>query len=201
MAFINLKTREIQIKIIYYGPGRGGKTTNLQYIYNNYHNRLKSKMVTINTNGDSTLFFDFMPFKLGKIDGFDTTVQLYTVPGQIRYNQTRKLVLNGVDGIVFVADLLSSQRYRNVISLKNLHENLREYNKNIFKTPLVFQYNKVDLAKNGIPILSPKILDKDLNSKLKKPAFTASALTGINVAESLKTIISLTANSLKKNRN
>ena len=101
-----------------------------------------------------------MPFKLGKIKGFDTTVQLYTVPGQIRYNQTRKLVLTGVDGIVFVADLLSSQRYRNVMSLKNLYENLEKYNKNIFKIPLVFQYNKVDLAKNGIRILSPKLLEK-----------------------------------------
>ena len=201
MAFINLKTREIQLKIVYYGPGRGGKTTNLQYICKNYHNKLKSKILTINTYGDRTLFFDFMPFKLGKIKGFDTTVQLYTVPGQIRYNQTRKLVLTGVDGIVFVADLLSSQRYRNVMSLKNLYENLEKYNKNIFKIPLVFQYNKVDFAKNGIRILSPKLLEKDLNSKLKKPAFTASALTGENVAETLKTIISLTANTLKQNRN
>ena len=201
MAFINLKTREILFKIVYYGPGRGGKTTNLQYICKNYHNKLKSKILTINTYGDRTLFFDFMPFKLGKIKGFDTTVQLYTVPGQIRYNQTRKLVLTGVDGIVFVADLLSSQRYRNVMSLKNLYENLEKYNKNIFKIPLVFQYNKVDLAKNGIRILSPKLLEKDLNSKLKKPAFTASALTGENVAETLKTIISLTANTLKQNRN
>lgn len=201
MAFINFKTREIQLKIVYYGPGRGGKTTNLQYIYKNFHNQLKSKILTINTYGDRTLFFDFMPFKLGKINGFDTTVKLYTVPGQIRYNQTRKLVLTGVDGIVFVADLLSSQRYRNVMSLKNLYENLEKYNKNIFKTPLVFQYNKVDLAKNGIRILSPKLLEKDLNSKLKKPAFIASALTGENVAETLKTIISLTANTLKQNRN
>ena len=201
MAFINLKAKEIQLKIVYCGPGRGGKTTNLKYIYKNYHNQLKSKMLIINTYGDRTLFFDFMPFKLGRINGFDTTVQLYTVPGQIRYNQTRKLVLNGVDGIVFVADLISSQRYRNVISLKNLNETLRIYKKNIFKIPLVFQYNKVDLAKNGTPILSPKILEKDLNSKLKKPAFTTSALTGENVAETLKTIISLTANTLKQNLN
>ena len=201
MAFINLKAKEIQLKIVYCGPGRGGKTTNLKYIYKNYHNQLKSKMLIINTYGDRTLFFDFMPFKLGRINGFDTTVQLYTVPGQIRYNQTRKLVLNGVDGIVFVADLISSQRYRNVISLKNLNETLRIYNKNIFKIPLVFQYNKVDLAKNGTPILSPKILEKDLNSKLKKPAFTTSALNGKNVAETLKTIISLTANTLKPNLN
>ena len=201
MAFINLKAKEIQLKIVYCGPGRGGKTTNLKYIYKNFHDQLKSKMLIINTYGDRTLFFDFMPFKLGRINGFDTTVQLYTVPGQIRYNQTRKLVLNGVDGIVFVADLISSQRYRNVISLKNLNATLRIYNKNIFKIPLVFQYNKVDLAKNGTSILSPKILEKDLNSKLKKPAFTTSALTGENVAETLKTIISLTANTLKPNLN
>ena len=201
MAFINLKAKEIQLKIVYCGPGRGGKTTNLKYIYKNFHDQLKSKMLIINTYGDRTLFFDFMPFKLGRINGFDTTVQLYTVPGQIRYNQTRKLVLNGVDGIVFVADLISSQRYRNVISLKNLNATLRIYNKNIFKIPLVFQYNKVDLAKNGTSILSPKILEKDLNSQLKKPAFTTSALTGENVAETLKTIISLTANTLKPNLN
>jgi len=201
MAFINLKAKEIQLKIVYCGPGRGGKTTNLKYIYKKFHNQLKSKMLIINTYGDRTLFFDFMPFKLGRINGFDTTVQLYTVPGQIRYNQTRKLVLNGVDGIVFVADLISSQRYRNVISLKNLNATLRIYNKNIFKIPLVFQYNKVDLAKNGTSILSPKILEKDLNSQLKKPAFTTSALTGENVAETLKTIISLTANTLKPNLN
>jgi mutual gliding-motility protein MglA len=201
MAFINLKTKENQLKIVYWGPGRGGKTTNLQYIYKNYHSKLKSKMLKLNTYGDRTLFFDFMPFKLGKINGFDTTVQLYTVPGQIRYNQTRKIVLNGVDGIVFVADLLAPQRYRNCISLKNLHENLEKFNKNIFKTPLVFQYNKIDLAKDGIPILSPKVLEKDLNSKLKRPAFIASALTGDNVVETLKTIISLTANTLNQNQN
>ena len=201
MAFINLKTKEIQLKIVYWGPGRGGKTTNLQYIYKNYHSQLKSRMLKLNTYGDRTLFFDFMPFKLGKINGFDTTVQLYTVPGQIRYNQTRKIVLNGVDGIVFVADLLASQRHRNVISLKNLHENLEKYNKNIFKTPLVFQYNKVDLAKNGIQILSHKVLQKDLNSELKRPAFIASALAGDNVVETLKTIISLTANTLRQNQN
>ena len=166
-----------------------GKTTKLQHIYKNYYNQLKSKILTIITYRDRTLFFDFMPFELGKINGFDTTVQLYTVPAQKRYNQTRKSVLNDVDGIVFVADLFSSQRYRNVISLKNLYENLGKYNKTIFKTPLVFQYNKVDLSKIGIPILSPKRLEKDLNSKLKKPAFTASGLTEENVAEILNKII------------
>ena len=191
MAFLNTKTNELQVKIVYYGPDRSGKTTNLLHIYNNYKKQLHSDIVTINTDGDRTLFFDFLPFNLGKIEGFDIKVQLYTVPGQPKYNATRKLVLNGADGIVFVADMAEARRRDNIISLKNLYENLREYNKSIFKTPIVFQFNKYDLLREGISVSSDKILMKDLNRQLRKPCYKASALKGVNVVPTLKRVISM----------
>ena len=117
----------MQAKIVYYGPGRGGKTTNLEYIHKRFKDRLNTDMVAIKTHGDRTLFFDFLPFEMGKIGDYDVRVQLYTVPGQVKYNATRKLVLKGVDGIVFVADSDVEKRKRNLISLQNLHENLAEY--------------------------------------------------------------------------
>ena len=121
MAFINIRNNQIQLKIVYYGPGQGGKTTNLLYIHKNFSEKIKSQMVTIDTYGDRTLFFDFFPFDLGQINGFYVKVQLYTVPGQTKYDATRRLVLNGVDGIVFVADMLASMRRKNVLSLQNLN--------------------------------------------------------------------------------
>ena len=175
MAFINLKSKEIKIKIVYYGPGQSGKTTNLIYIYSKFRNQIRSKMITIDTSGDRTIFFDFLPFNLGKLNGFNIMVQLYTVPGQVRYRATRELVLRGVDGVVFVADMSKTKRRENIISLKDLHHNLMKYNKRILNIPLVFQFNKLDLVKKNIPILSTKRLDRDLNSKLKRPCFTASA--------------------------
>lgn len=196
MAFLNTHKNELQVKIVYYGPGRSGKTTNLLYIYNNYKKQLHSDIVTINTYGDRTLFFDFLPFNLGKIEGFDIKVQLYTVPGQPKYNATRKLVLNGADGIVFVADMAKDRRRDNIVSLKNLYENLREYNKNIFKTPIVFQFNKFDLLREGISVSSDKILMKDLNKQLRKPCYKASALKGVNVVPTLKRVISMTCLNL-----
>ncbi len=196
MAFVNLKNKEVQAKIVYYGPGRGGKTTNLEYIYGKFRERIKSDMVSIKTHGDRTLFFDFLPFDIGKIMGYDVKVQLYTVPGQVKYNATRKLVLKGVDGIVFVADSMSDRREKNAQSLKNLQENLVTYKKNIFKLPLVLQYNKRDLS--DVPLLSVESMEKDLNSQLKVPYFEASALTGHNVVPTLKKIISLTMASLQK---
>ena len=196
MAFLNTHKNELQVKIVYYGPGRSGKTTNLLYIYNNYKKQLHSDIVTINTYGDRTLFFDFLPFNLGKIEGFDIKVQLYTVPGQPKYNATRKLVLNGADGIVFVADMAKDRRRDNIVSLKNLYENLREYNKNIFKTPIVFQFNKFDLLREGIQVSSDKILMKDLNKQLRKPCYKASALKGVNVVPTLKRVISMTCLNL-----
>ena len=198
MAFVNLKNKEIQVKIVYYGPGRGGKTTNLEYIYKNFRKRINTEMVTVKTHGDRTLFFDFLPFDIGVINGYDVKIQLYTVPGQVKYNATRRLVLRGVDGIVFVADAMAVRREKNILSLKNLQENLANYKKSIFKIPCVMQYNKVDLLEQGIPLLPVETLEKDLNNQLKRPFFKASALNGTNVVMTLKKIISMTVASIKK---
>jgi len=198
MAFVNLKKKEVQVKIVYYGPGRGGKTTNLEYIYNKFNDRIKTEMIAIKTQGDRTLFFDFLPFEMGKIKGYDVKIQLYTVPGQVKYNATRRLVLRGVDGVVFVADSMKVRRKSNMLSVKNLQDNLATYKKSIFKIPLVFQYNKRDLAGDGIPLLSHETMEKDLNSRLKVPSFEASALKGDNVVKTLKKIITLTMAALEK---
>jgi hypothetical protein len=198
LAFVNLKNKEIQVKIVYYGPGRGGKTTNLEFIYNKFNHRIKTEMVTIKTHGDRTLFFDFLPFDIGRIKGYDVKIQLYTVPGQVKYNATRRLVLRGVDGIVFVADSMAMRREKNILSLKNLEENLHTYNKSVFKSPLVLQYNKRDLAEQHIPLIPFEVLEKDLNSKLKAPSFEASAVKGTNVVQTMKKIILLTMASLEK---
>jgi signal recognition particle receptor subunit beta len=198
MAFVNLKKKEVQVKIVYYGPGRGGKTTNLEYIYGKFNHRIKSEMVTIKTHGDRTLFFDFLPVDMGKIKGYDVRLQFYTVPGQVKYNATRRLVLRGVDGVVFVADSMLIRREKNVLSLKNLHENLMTYKKSMFTIPLVLQYNKRDLAEQGIPLIPIETLEKDLNMEAKAPTFEASALSGKNVVETLKKIISMTIFSLEK---
>lgn len=198
MAFVNLKNREIQVKIVYYGPGRGGKTSNLEYIYKKFAKRINTEMVTVKTHGDRTLFFDFLPFDIGLINGYVVKIQLYTVPGQVKYNATRRLVLRGVDGIVFVADAMAVRREKNILSLKNLQENLQSYKKSIFKVPCVLQFNKIDLKEQGIPLLPFEVLERDLNSQLQIPSFPASALTGTNVVATLKRIISLTVASIKK---
>jgi signal recognition particle receptor subunit beta len=198
MAFVNLKNKEIQVKIVYYGPGRGGKTSNLEYIYRKFAKRINTEMVTVKTHGDRTLFFDFLPFDIGLINGYDVKIQLYTVPGQVKYNATRRLVLRGVDGIVFVADAMAVRREKNILSLKNLQENLAAYKKSIFKIPFVMQYNKMDLKEQGIPLLPVETLERDLNSQLKTPSFPASAVLGSNVVATLKRIISLTVASIKK---
>ena len=198
MAFINFNKKEIQAKIVYYGPGRGGKTTNLEYIHREYKDRIKTEMITVKTKGDRTLFFDFLPLNVGNIHGYSLKFQLYTVPGQVMYNETRKLVLRGVDGIVFVADSLAMREEKNTTSLKNLQENLSAYNKNIFKIPLVMQFNKRDLEEQGIPIIPVETLQKNLNSKLNVPFLEASAANGVNVLETLKTIVSLTTKSISK---
>ena len=198
MAFINLKDKVLQAKIVYYGPGRCGKTTNLEFIYNKCRNQVHSEMVTVKTQGDRTLFFDFFPFDMGDINGYEVKIQLYTVPGQVKYNSTRRLVLKGVDGVVFVADSAAERRDKNIISLRNLEENLALYNKNIYEIPLVMQYNKRDLAKQGVEILDVETMEKDINSRLKAPSFEASAVEGDNVVVTLKKIIYETMVSLEK---
>jgi len=198
VAFINLKKKEVQAKIVYYGPGRGGKTTNLEHIHKTFRDRISSEMVAIKTHGDRTLFFDFLPFDIGQIKGYDVRLQIYTVPGQVKYDATRRLVLRGVDGLVFVADSMQLRREKNMVSLKNAEDNLKLYKKDIHKIPLVLQYNKRDLGEQGIPVLTVDELEKDLNSDLQVPYFEASALIGENVVETLKKIISLTMASLSK---
>ena len=198
MAIFNAKDRVIECKLVYYGPGRCGKTTNLEYIFKAFHKQTNSEMVSINTMGDRTLFFDFLPMGLGKIRGCDVKVQLYTVPGQTRYRSTRKMVLKGVDGVVFVADSLEVRRKANLLSLKDLAENLKEEGRSIFNIPLILQYNKRDLEHQGIPILSLESLERDLNSKLKVPYHEASALKGEGVGTTLKEAMLATLRHLQK---
>jgi signal recognition particle receptor subunit beta len=198
MAVFNAKDRIIECKVVYYGPGRGGKTTNLEYIFKAGQKYTKSDMVSINTKGDRTLFFDFLPIGLGKIRGCDVKVQLYTVPGQQKYSSTRRLVLKNVDGVVFVADSLEIRRKANVLSLKDLQQNLAAQNMDIFKIPLTMQYNKRDLAEKGIPILPVDTMEEDLNSKLNAPSFEASAIRGQGVGETLKKSLVLTLRHLQK---
>jgi mutual gliding-motility protein MglA len=201
MALFNAKDRIIECKLVYYGPGRGGKTTNLEYIYKTGKKYTSSEMISIKTKGDRTLCFDFLPMGLGKIKGCDVKVQLYTVPGQAKYRSTRKLVLKNVDGVVFVADSLEIRRKANMLSLKDLQQNLAEQNISIFKIPLVLQYNKRDLGDEGIPILPAKTMENDLNRQLKVPDFEASALKGMGVAGTLNKCLSLTLNHLLKQLN
>jgi signal recognition particle receptor subunit beta len=198
MAVFNAKDRIIECKLVYYGPGRGGKTTNLEYIFKAGQKYTKTDMVSINTKGDRTLFFDFLPIGLGKIRGCDVKVQLYTVPGQQKYSSTRRLVLKNVDGVVFVADSLEIRRKANVLSLKDLQQNLAAQNMDIFNIPLTMQYNKRDLAEKGIPILPFDTMEEDLNSKLNAPSFEASALRGQGVAQTLKKSLVLTLRHLQK---
>jgi len=198
MAILNLKKRQIECKIVYYGPGRCGKTTNMEHIYKSYKKQVTGEMVSIDTEGDRTLFFDFLPMGLGEIKGFDVRVQVYTVPGQVQYRSTRKLVLKGVDGVIFVADSLAVRREKNMLSLKDLQHNLKEYGINIFKIPLVMQHNKRDLAGEGLPIMAVEQMERDLNRQLKVPSFPASAITGQGVGTTLKECLKLTLISLKK---
>jgi len=197
LAFANLKKKEIQAKIVYYGPGRCGKTSNLQYIFKTLGDQVNPDMVSITTEGDRTLFFDYMPLDIGKVQGLDVKIQLYTVPGQVMYDSTRKLVLKGVDGVVFVADSRPERRHKNKLSLKSLHENLKFHSKSIFDIPLILQYNKRDLATNGSDILTIDTLEQDLNRQLKVPTFEASAISGENVVPTLKKIMEVTLGSLE----
>jgi signal recognition particle receptor subunit beta len=198
MAIFNIKKREIECKIVYYGPGRCGKTTNLEYVFKAYKKQVTGEMISVDTEGDRTLFFDFLPIGLGKIKGCEVRVQLYTVPGQVQYSSTRKLVLRGVDGVVFVADSLKVRREKNMLSLKDLQKNLKKYGISIVKIPLVLQYNKRDLAEKGLPLMSIEQMERDLNRQLKVPSFQASAVIGQGVGDTLKECMKLTLKHLHK---
>jgi hypothetical protein len=198
MAFINKSAKEIQVKIVFYGPGRCGKTTNLLYVNQKMNAKFMGKMISIDTRGDKTLFFDFLPLSLGKIRGFNIRVQLYTVPGQVMYNESRKMVLKGVDGVVFVADSMEVQKEPNKESLQNLRENLADDNLDMDELPLVLQLNKRDLDGSVIPILSEEEMNDDLQNMLKYPvpSIPASALQGPGVFETLREISKVTIKSV-----
>lgn len=185
MSLVNYATREITCKIVYYGPGRSGKTTNLHYIYGQVPEERKGKLVSLATQTDRTLFFDFLPLDLGSISGFTTKFQLYTVPGQVYYQTTRRLVLQGADGVVFVADSQARQLQENIESFQDLHANLSDQGVDPRVMPLVIQYNKQDLPPALIlptPQLSDAINFRDV------PEFAADALHGPGVFETLRGI-------------
>jgi signal recognition particle receptor subunit beta len=192
MVLFNYSTRELTAKIVYYGPGLCGKTTNLQFIYESLPDNVKKgKMLSLATKTDRTLFFDFLPIELGKIRGMKTRVQLYTVPGQVFYNSTRKLVLKGADGVVFVADSQAKMVEANVESYKNLEDNLRETGLRIEETPLVMQFNKRDLPH----LASIEEMNTQIN-RHNAPFYEAVATTGIGVEDTLKAITKLVLNNL-----
>jgi signal recognition particle receptor subunit beta len=193
VPFINYSSREINCKIVYYGPGLCGKTTNLQYIYNKTSPQAKGKMISLATETERTLFFDFLPLSLGEIRGFKTRFHLYTVPGQVFYNASRKLILKGVDGVVFVADSQVERMEANQESIENLRDNLKEQAYDIEKIPLVMQWNKRDLP-NAAPA---EELSRLLNY-LGRPEFEATATRGTGVFDTLKETAKLVLQELKK---
>ncbi|MDA3903170.1 MAG: GTPase domain-containing protein [Desulfuromusa sp.] len=193
MSFINYASREINCKIVYYGPGLCGKTTNLQYIYQKTAEESKGKMISLATETERTLFFDFLPLALGEIRGFKTRFHLYTVPGQVFYDASRKLILKGVDGVVFVADSQEERFDANIESLENLKDNLEEQGFDLEKLPFVIQYNKRDLPN----VSSVEELSNLLNPR-KVPELEGCAMSGEGVFETLKAVAKLVLNDLKK---
>ncbi|MGD8412920.1 MAG: GTPase domain-containing protein [Candidatus Latescibacterota bacterium] len=194
MSLINYSSREINCKIVYYGPGLCGKTTNIQYVYNKVDPGTKGKLITLATEMDRTLFFDFLPLELGTVKGFKTRFHLYTVPGQVYYDASRKLILRGVDGIVFVADSQTSRYDANIESLYNLHENLEEYKLKIEDIPFVIQYNKRDMP----DIISLEDLEQELNPEAF-PSFEAIAVKGDGVFDTLKSVAKGVLQKLSQN--
>jgi signal recognition particle receptor subunit beta len=193
MSFINYSSREINCKIVYYGPGLCGKTTNLQYIYSKTNPDLKGKMISLATETERTLFFDFLPLALGQIRGFKTRFHLYTVPGQVFYDASRKLILKGVDGVVFVADSQIERMEANIESLENLAVNLKEQGYEIDKIPYVVQYNKRDLPNAAALEEMQRVLNPN-----NVPEFEACATTGQGVFETLKAVAKGVLSDLKK---
>jgi signal recognition particle receptor subunit beta len=193
MSFINYAAREINCKLVYYGPGLCGKTTNLQFIYDKTNPDVKGKMISLATETERTLFFDFLPLSLGEIRGFKTRFHLYTVPGQVFYDASRKLILKGVDGVIFVADSQKERMEANIESLENLRENLKEQGFDLDKIPYVIQYNKRDLP-NAAPI-------EELRSLLNPggvPEFESCAHIGKGVFETLKAVAKGVLTDLKR---
>ena len=193
MSFINYSSREINCKIVFYGPGLCGKTTNLQYIYKKTNPDSKGKMISLATETERTLFFDFLPLALGEIRGFKTRFHLYTVPGQVFYDASRKLILKGVDGVVFVADSQIERMEANIESIENLRINLSEQQYDLDKIPFVIQYNKRDLP-NVVPLEEMK---KALNLR-SVPDFEAVAMEGTGVFDTLKAMAKLVIMELKR---
>ena len=193
MSFINYMAREINCKIVYYGPGLCGKTTNLQYIYERTNPEAKGKMISLATETERTLFFDFLPLALGEIRGFKTRFHLYTVPGQVFYDASRKLILKGVDGIVFVADSQIARMEANIESMENLRTNLAEQGYNLDKLPYIVQYNKRDMPE----VMSVEDLRKELNPT-GVPEFEAVATQGTGVFETLKAVAKQVLTELRR---
>lgn len=192
MALVNYAAREINCKIVYYGTGLGGKTTNLKYIHSQLAPTTRGELISLATETERTLFFDFLPLDLGSVQGFKTRFSLYTVPGQVEYNASRKLILNGVDGIIFVADSDVMRSKENIESLQNMIENLAEYNLTLDNIPWVLQYNKRDLA-NAMPI---ERMERECNIR-GVPSFEAVASEGLGVFATLKAISKLILNRLQ----
>ena len=193
MTFINYASKEINCKIVYYGPGLGGKTTNLEYIYNKTAPDAKGKMISLATEADRTLFFDFLPLDRGTIRGFTTRFHLYTVPGQVFYDASRKLILKGVDGVVFVADSQRERMEANIESIRNLESNLREHGLDLKSIPYALQFNKRDLP-TSMPVDE---LYRTLNFK-REPTFEAVAPQGVGVFDTLKAVAKLILIELRK---
>jgi signal recognition particle receptor subunit beta len=191
MSMINYASREINCKIVYYGTGLGGKTTNLEYIYSRVNPETKGKMISLATETERTLFFDFLPIDLGEIRGFKTRFHLYTVPGQVYYNASRRLILKGVDGIVFVADSQATRAEANIESMHNLYENLETYGYDLQTIPFAIQYNKRDMTS----ILPAEELRAQINP-MGVPDFEAVAIEGKGVFETLSTVSKLVVKSL-----
>ena len=193
MSFINYSSREINCKLVYYGPGLCGKTTNLQYIYNKTREDAKGKMISLATETERTLFFDFLPLSLGEIRGFRTRFHLYTVPGQVFYDASRKLILKGVDGVCFVADSQMERMEANIESLENLRENLAEQGYDLDKLPYVIQYNKRDVPS----AVRVEELSEMLNPT-RVPEFEAVAVSGGGVFDTLKALAKQVLQELRK---
>jgi signal recognition particle receptor subunit beta len=191
MSMINYASREINCKIVYYGTGLGGKTTNLEYIYSRVNPETKGKMISLATESERTLFFDFLPIDLGEVRGFKTRFHLYTVPGQVYYNASRRLILKGVDGIIFVADSQASRAEANIESMHNLYENLETYGYDLETIPFAIQYNKRDMGN----ILSVEELRAQINP-MGVPDFEGIAIDGAGVFETLSCVSKLVVEAL-----